>query len=185
MSVRASVVAPGWICANIGLACGLFAFDESLFAELLYLLAAVPALAFAFAVWRSEVATHGDLRTLRSGTWNAVWLAAGWTLLGVGAIYLTWIWVVGAVISLVAAFRLWRSRPVSIDATAAQLARLPVVVPHAADLETTPEQSPEQAQVPSEHATPTRPRAVVRATAAIAAWAVLRRVLRPSDRRVG
>ena len=113
MTVRPSAVVLGWLAANIVLTAVLFGFGESLVAELLYLCSSLPVLVFALAVgWGNH--GEGGVRAqipLPCGTGYAAGAAIGGLLVGIGLIFAYWITIIGGLMVVWSALRLWRARP--------------------------------------------------------------------------
>jgi hypothetical protein len=126
MSMRPWHVVTGWGIGNLVLVGVLFAFHESLLAELLYLLAGVPLAIFATAVWYSDHISHTGVRSLGGSAVTALPFAFGCAVIGVGVIFSVWIAVVGIIIALVTGGQLLRAAPTRLHAAPEELVRLPV-----------------------------------------------------------
>lgn len=126
MSLRPWHVVTGWGIGNLVLVGVLFGFHESLWGELLYLLAGVPLAIFALAIWYSDHISHSGVRNLGGAAATALPFAFSCAVIGIGVIFSVWIAVVGVVLTLVTGAQLVRATPTRLHAAPEELARLPV-----------------------------------------------------------
>lgn len=188
MTMRPWAVVFGWGAFNVALWSVMFAFHARLWAELLYVASALPLTLFGIGVWVSDHTSHSGVRTLGGNAGTAVPFAFGSALIGVGAIYARWLWLLGIGIVLVSAVQMLRSRPEKLHAPPEELARLPVRTLESPPDDTTEaikakEEAEQQRQQANGHVKRTRPatsRTAMAATAAtvVGAGAAVRRALR-------
>jgi hypothetical protein len=126
MSLRPWHIVTGWGVGNLVLVGVLFGFHESLWGELLYLLAGVPLAIFAVAVWYSDHISHSGVRNLGGSADTALPFAFSCAVIGIGVIFSVWIVVVGVVLTLATGARLLHAAPTRLHAAPEELARLPV-----------------------------------------------------------
>lgn len=127
----------GWGALNMILWAVMFVFNASLWAEMVYVASALPLTLFGIGVWLSDHSSHSGVRTLGGNAGTAVPFALGCVLIGLGAIYARWLWLLGIGIVLVSAVQMLRSRPEKLHAPPEELARLPVRTLHAPPDDTT------------------------------------------------